>query len=54
MSGPARFATPAKLNALKWRCIGPSRGGRVIAVGGDPKERATFYFGACAGGVEND
>jgi hypothetical protein len=51
MSGPARFATPAKLNALKWRCIGPSRGGRVIAVGGDPKERATFYFGACAGGV---
>ncbi len=51
MSGPARFATPAKLNALKWRCIGPSRGGRVIAVAGDPKERATFYFGACAGGV---
>jgi photosystem II stability/assembly factor-like uncharacterized protein len=51
MSGPASAATPEKLEALKWRCIGPSRGGRVIAVAGDPKERATFYFGACAGGV---
>ena len=39
------------LDALKWRCIGPSRGGRVVAVSGDPKDRMTFYFGACAGGV---
>lgn len=36
---------------LKWRCIGPFRGGRVVAVAGDPKDPATFYFGACAGGV---
>ncbi len=39
------------LDALKWRCIGPSRGGRVVAVSGDPHERMTFYFGACAGGI---
>ncbi|MCA0303354.1 MAG: glycosyl hydrolase [Proteobacteria bacterium] len=39
------------LDALKWRCIGPSRGGRVVAVSGDPQDRMTFYFGACAGGV---
>ena len=39
------------LQALEWRCIGPPRGGRVVAVAGDPVNRATFYFGACAGGV---
>ena len=36
---------------LTWRCIGPFRGGRVVAVAGDPVNQATFYFGACAGGV---
>ena len=36
---------------LKWRCIGPFRGGRVVTVAGDPVNPATFYFGACAGGV---
>jgi len=40
-----------KLDALKWRCIGPPRGGRVVAVAGDPEDRGVFYFGACAGGV---
>jgi photosystem II stability/assembly factor-like uncharacterized protein len=38
-------------DALKWRCIGPPRGGRVVAVSGDPRDRMTFYFGACAGGI---
>ena len=42
---------PKMLNALKWRCIGPPRGGRVVAVAGDPVDPGTFYFGACAGGV---
>lgn len=37
--------------ALQWRCIGPFRGGRVVAVAGDPRDPAVFYFGACAGGV---
>ena len=37
--------------ALKWRCIGPPRGGRVVAVAGHPTKQAVFYFGACAGGV---
>ncbi len=39
------------VDALEWRCIGPVRGGRVVAVAGDPVDPATFYFGACAGGV---
>ncbi len=40
-----------KLDALKWRCIGPPRGGRVVAVAGDPVDPMVFYFGACAGGI---
>ncbi len=48
-----KTSTPASpgFDALKWRCIGPSRGGRVVAVSGDPVNRMTFYFGACAGGI---
>ena len=37
--------------SLEWRCIGPHRGGRVVAVAGHPTEYATFYFGGCAGGI---
>ena len=39
------------INILKWRSIGPFRGGRVVAVAGDPVNKQVFYFGACAGGV---
>ena len=42
---------PRLLNGLEWRCIGPPRGGRVVAVAGDPANPAVFYFGAVAGGV---
>ncbi|MCX2726974.1 glycosyl hydrolase [Thermomicrobium sp. 4228-Ro] len=37
--------------ALRFRCIGPHRGGRVVAVAGHPDDPMVFYFGACAGGV---
>jgi photosystem II stability/assembly factor-like uncharacterized protein len=36
---------------LRWRCIGPFRGGRVVAVAGTRHDPNTFYFGAVAGGV---
>jgi photosystem II stability/assembly factor-like uncharacterized protein len=39
------------LDSLQWRCAGPHRGGRTVAVAGHPTDLATFYFGACAGGV---
>ena len=39
------------LATLRWRCIGPHRGGRSIAVAGHPSEPMVFYFGACVGGV---
>ncbi len=39
------------LESLKWRLVGPHRGGRVVAVAGHPTEPLVFYFGACSGGV---
>jgi photosystem II stability/assembly factor-like uncharacterized protein len=36
---------------LAWRSIGPSIGGRVVAVAGVPGERNLFYMGAVDGGV---
>jgi len=53
MIQPEKLACPAnpQLDVLKWRCIGPSRGGRVVAVAGDPVNQQVFYFGAVGGGV---
>ena len=42
---------PDLFNAMKWRQIGPFRGGRVVAVSGVPGDPATWYFGGVAGGV---
>ncbi|MBO0793271.1 MAG: hypothetical protein J2P36_20295, partial [Ktedonobacteraceae bacterium] len=39
------------LKGLEWRSIGPYRGGRVVAVAGDPVEKQRFYFGSTGGGV---
>jgi photosystem II stability/assembly factor-like uncharacterized protein len=41
----------SKLQGLKWRLIGPFRGGRSIAATGIPGNPSTFYFGAVSGGV---
>jgi len=38
-------------SGLKWRLIGPIRGGRVVAVAGVPGDSTTFYFGAINGGI---
>jgi photosystem II stability/assembly factor-like uncharacterized protein len=36
---------------LTWRQVGPSRGGRCVAVAGDRSDPSTFWMGACAGGI---
>ena len=36
---------------MKWRQVGPFRGGRALAVEGVSGEPGVFYFGAVAGGV---
>ena len=46
----AQIDTP-QLKALRYRSIGPSRGGRVTAVAGHRRQLCTFYLGATGGGV---
>ncbi len=36
---------------MKWRLVGPFRGGRALAIEGVPGEPNTYYHGAVAGGV---
>jgi photosystem II stability/assembly factor-like uncharacterized protein len=36
---------------MKYRLVGPFRGGRVLAVAGVPGQDDTYYFGAVAGGM---
>ena len=38
-------------DGMKWRLIGPFRGGRVLAVAGVLSQPNTYYFGAVGGGV---
>ena len=42
---------PAFFSGLKWRAIGPNRGGRSIAVAGSDARPLEYYFGATGGGV---
>ncbi len=47
----ASVVDAAYLHLLRWRMAGPSRGGRVVAVAGDPVNKMTFYQGTTGGGV---
>lgn len=42
---------PTFLSEIRYRCIGPTRGGRVVAVAADPSNPSVFYFGGVAGGI---
>lgn len=53
---PAQMAGAAQVNPglfaeMKWRNIGPLRGGRTKAAAGVPSQPFTFYFGMVNGGV---
>ena len=39
------------MSKLKWRCVGPYIGGRVVTVTGVPGNNNLFYAGAVGGGV---
>jgi photosystem II stability/assembly factor-like uncharacterized protein len=47
----AQSADPAFFNGLRYRLVGPSRGGRVTAVTGVPSQPKTFYMGVASGGL---
>jgi photosystem II stability/assembly factor-like uncharacterized protein len=44
-------ATNKNFKNLRWRLVGPFRGGRVDAVAGDPTKPLVFYMGSVNGGV---
>src|SRR5438094_3003481 len=48
---PAQQFQESLFQGMKYREIGPFRGGRVLAVAGVPGDPTTYYFGAVAGGV---
>jgi photosystem II stability/assembly factor-like uncharacterized protein len=47
----AQSASPDLFSSLKWRLIGPFRGGRAVAAAGVPSDSNTFYFGTVDGGI---
>ena len=51
MAAVAQSVPPELVNGLKWRLIGPFRGGRAVAVAGIPGDSTTFYFGSVNGGI---
>ena len=44
-------ASPPQFRELRWRLIGPFRGGRVLAVSGVSGKTNQYFFGAVGGGV---
>src|SRR5947209_6786444 len=47
----AQSIPPEMVAGLRWRLIGPFRGGRAVAVAGIPGDSTTFYFGSVNGGI---
>ncbi len=42
---------PKLYSDMRWRCIGPFRGGRTVAISGVPHQPNVFYMAAVNGGV---
>ncbi len=47
----AQQIDPAAIQAMRWRLIGPHRGGRITAVAGVPSQPAIYYAGTPGGGL---
>ena len=47
---PVNFDT-LRVGGMRWRSIGPFRGGRAVAVAGVPSQPLTYYMGSTGGGV---
>jgi len=50
-SSAAQPADPSLYGDLRWRLVGPFRGGWATCAEGIPDQPSTYYFGAAAGGV---
>ena len=49
--GAAQPASAGPFGALRWRSLGPARGGRSIAVAGSDARPYEYYMGATGGGL---
>ena len=47
----AQSFSPEMFGGMRWRLVGPFRGGRAEAAAGIPGDPNTYYFGSAAGGV---
>src|SRR5436853_7510088 len=47
----AQTVDPSLFNCMKWRMIGPHRGGRTVGAVGVPQEPNVFFIGVNNGGV---
>src|ERR1700739_3984698 len=50
-SAPAQQYDQKLFSEMRWRCIGPFRGGRTVAITGVPQQPNLFYIAAVNGGV---
>src|SRR5579862_951503 len=50
-AAPPSAVNPALFQGMKYRLVGPSRGGRVTTVTGVTSQPRTFYMGVASGGV---
>jgi len=51
LSVRAQQYDPKLYSEMRWRCIGPFRGGRTVAISGVPQQPNVFYMAAVNGGV---
>jgi photosystem II stability/assembly factor-like uncharacterized protein len=51
VSPPKPEPPKSPFEGMKYRLVGPFRGGRVLAVAGVPGQDDTYYFGSVAGGM---
>ncbi|MGI8498390.1 MAG: hypothetical protein ACR2OG_12490, partial [Gemmatimonadaceae bacterium] len=47
----AQQYSPSLYGGMRWRLIGPFRGGRTIGAAGVPSQPSVFYIGVNNGGV---
>ena len=51
VTAPSQTVDRSLYNNLRYRLVGPARGGRVTTVTGVPSQPKTFYMGVASGGV---
>src|SRR5882757_3184318 len=51
LSSQSQAVDPSFYNSMRWRMIGPHRGGRTVGAVGVPQQPNVFYIGANNGGV---